>query len=227
MRFEPLSPSPRMQAAALQSLDSRPWTKPDRSLRGPRNNGHQRFTSAQPCSRRRISNLPVANGIQTHDGASWRDHQTILLAACSPTLGEEEGLHNRRARRRYDQRPCPIRSVMTVLIFDSDMLVRNDLKLMFELNGVVANCTGDLRKALSLMTSGAYSFVVAGVSQYAEGIPTFAKAMRSAPRRLPLIVGAAHQAETLHLRTVSAYVQFPVSPNDLSRLVKGAVRVSC
>lgn len=112
---------------------------------------------------------------------------------------------------------------MKVLIFDSDALVRNDLKLIFQLHDVATSCTGDLRKALSLMTSGNCSLVLAGISEYAEGIPAFARAARSAPHRVPLIIGATHQAETMHLRTVSAYVHFPISPNNLSRVIGKAV----
>jgi len=112
---------------------------------------------------------------------------------------------------------------MKVLIFDDDMLARNDLKQIFRLHGVAAVSTGDQRRALSLMASGACNLVIAGVSQYAEGIPAFIRAARSTPGRLPIIVGAAHRAETMHLRTISAYVDFPIFPRDLSRIVQAAV----
>ncbi|MEW7850085.1 hypothetical protein AB2N08_15430 [Massilia aurea] len=112
---------------------------------------------------------------------------------------------------------------MKVLIFDSDMLARHDLKQVFYLHAIPAVCTGDQRRALSMISSGDYSLVVAGVSQYAEDISSFVEALRTAPQRPPVIVGVAYQAETMHLRTVSAYVDFPISPRDLNRIVEAAI----
>ena len=111
---------------------------------------------------------------------------------------------------------------MKVLIFDNDTLARSDLKQLFQLHSIVAVCTGDQRRALSMMATGAYSLVIAGVSQYAEGIPAFVRAARSIPGRPPLIVGAVYRSETMHLRTISVYVDFPVLPRELHRMVQAA-----
>jgi len=111
---------------------------------------------------------------------------------------------------------------MKVLIFDSDMLLRNDLKLTFQLHGVATSCTGDQRQALSMLASGNYDLVVAGVSQYADGVPAFVRAVRSASHNLPMIIGKAHQTETMHLRTISAYVKFPIPPRALQLVIRAA-----
>jgi DNA-binding response OmpR family regulator len=111
---------------------------------------------------------------------------------------------------------------MKVLIFDSDMLLRSDLKLTFQLHGVATSSTGDQRQALSMLASGPYDLVIAGVSPYADGVSAFVRAVRSASYNLPMFIEAAHEAETMHLKIVSAYVEFPVSPRALQFVLRAA-----